>query len=94
MPWGTAFLILFQGLCKPPVLRIIPTCCLCFRLFALFLLVQEIRHAVQTDAQRGRVVQQGGGGGLNDARHAQSDEHAVEADDEPVVPMNGSSGPD
>lgn len=31
MPWGTAFLILFQGLCKPPVLRMILTCCLCFR---------------------------------------------------------------
>ena len=51
-------------------------------LFGWLLFFQKIRHAVQTDAQRGRVVQQGGGGGLNDARHAQSDKHAVEADDE------------
>ena len=88
MPWGTAFLILFQGLCKPPVLRMITTCCLCFRLFSLFLLVQEIRHAVQADGQSRGIVQQCGGSGLDHTRHTQDNKHQIEGDDKPVISVN------
>ena len=57
-------------------------------LFGWLLFFQKIRHAVQTDSQSGRVVQQSRGGGLNDACHTQSDQHTVEADNEAVVSMN------
>ena len=66
----------------------IPTCRLCFRLFALFLLVQEIRHAVQADAQSRGIVQQCGGSGLDHTRHTQDNKHQIEDDDKPVISVN------
>lgn len=41
-------------------------------------------HAPQADSQGGEIVQRGRGGGRQNTGHTQSDQRAVEADDEAV----------
>lgn len=45
-------------------------------------------HAVEAHGECGEVVEHGGGGRWQDARHAKADERAVETDDETVVVLD------
>ena len=51
----------------------------------LLALGQQIRHALEADGERGHVVQQRRGRRGQDARHAETDQHKVEADDVSVI---------
>ena len=50
--------------------------------------LQQIGHAPQADYQRGSVVEQGGGGGGQDAGHTETNEHEVKGDDKAIVVVN------
>ena len=57
-----------------------------FRLFLSFvLLLQQVCHAVQTDAKGGKVMQHGAGSRGQDAQCAQKDQGGVEAEHKAVI---------